>query len=449
MVGKERALAACAAAVAARAGAEQLEAVLMADESYLTRFATNHIHQNVGESNAVLTVRAAIGQRVGAAATNRLDREGILEAVNRAEAIARVQRDNPYWRSMPAPPVAAAGAAHDAVDGETAAFGPEDRARGVADIVAAASKAGLSAAGSYSTHLLEVAVVNSLGASTYAAGTSARVSAVIAGDTGSGYADATAGSVSCVDPAAAGCLAVRKALASADPQALPAGEYTVILEPRAVADMLQFLAFLGFGAKAAQEGRSFMAGRIGQPVLGPNITLWDDGQDPAGLPVPFDFEGVPRQKVMLVEGGVAKGLVHDSLTAGREGRASTGHALPPGMTYGPLPLNLFMAPGDSSLEEMIASTERGILVTRLHYVNPVHPLRVIITGMTRDGTFLVENGRIARPVRNLRFTESVLRALSDVDALSREREFKGGYFGGAVVPAIRVRRFAFTGTTEF
>jgi PmbA protein len=244
-------------------------------------------------------------------------------------------------------------------------------------------------------------------------------------------------------------IAVRKAIAAQNPEAIEPGEYTVILEPAAVADMLMFLGFLGFSALAAQEGRSFMCGQIGSRVMGDNITIWDDGLDPAGLPMPFDFEGVPKEKVVLIDRGIASGFVHDSATASQEDRLSTGHALPAPNTYGPMPINLFMAPGDSTLDEMISSTERGILVTRFHYTNPVHPVKVIITGMTRDGTFLVENGRVTRPVRNLRFTDSVPRAFSEVLSMSRERKLQAGYFGGALVPSMKVGRFAFTGATEF
>jgi len=179
------------------------------------------------------------------------------------------------------------------------------------------------------------------------------------------------------------------------------------------------------------------------------VTIWDDGTDPLGRPIPFDFEGVPKRKVVLIDRGVATNVVHDSATAAREGKESTGHALPAPNMYGPMPLNLFMAPGDSSVEEMVASTGLGVLVTRFHYTNPVHPVRAVITGMTRDGTYLVKDGRIAGPVRNLRFTDSVVRALTQVLAIGRERKFQPGFFGGAVVPALKVAGFTFTGATEF
>jgi len=448
MVGRQRATELCRLALGL-GQADQLEAVLMSEESSLTRFATNYIHQNVAETDARLTVRAAFGQRVGTASTNRLDDEGIRAVVAQAEGIARLQRENPLWRSLPAPPIAATGAAYEDVDPATRDCQPEVRAEAVGQLVGQVKAAGLSAAGKVSTGLTEVAVANSLGAEAYMAGTRAGITAVVSGETGSGYASRTAGRFGDLDPLAIGRTAVDKALASRDPQALPPGEYTVILEPPAVADMLQYLAFLGFSALAVQEGRSFMGGKLGQQVMGDNITIWDDGHDPEGLPLPMDFEGVPRQRVTLIERGVAKGLVYDTMTAGREGRESTGHALPPGFGYGPMPLNLFMAAGEDTLEGLIAGTERGILVTRFHYTNPIHPVKAIITGMTRDGTFLIEGGKVATPVRNLRFTESILRSLSSVDGITRERQYQGGYFGGMLVPAIRVSGFTFTGATEF
>jgi predicted Zn-dependent protease len=318
----------------------------------------------------------------------------------------------------------------------------------VAEIVGQARAVGMGAAGSYSTGAAELAVANSLGVLAYAATTVADLTVVVSGRNGSGYADQAAPAVGQLDPAKAGETAVRKALLSQDPRPLDPGEYTVILEPPAVADMLTFLGFLGFSAQAVQEGRSFMAGKIGTKIMGDNVTIWDDGTDPEGRPVPFDFEGIPKRKVMLIENGVARGVVHDSSTAAREGVQDTGHALPAPNVYGPLPLNLFLAPGDSSVDEMVASTGRGVLVTRFHYTNPVHPIRAVITGMTRDGTYLVEDGRISRPVVNMRFTDSLIRALSCVTAIGRERKLQAGFLGGALVPAIRVEGFAFTGATE-
>jgi predicted Zn-dependent protease len=211
------------------------------------------------------------------------------------------------------------------------------------------------------------------------------------------------------------------------------------------------MSYTGFSAVAMQEGRSFMVGKIGQQVVDPRVSIWDDGLSPAGLPVPFDFEGVPKRRVNLIEKGIARGVVYDSYRAGKENKPSTGHALPAPNAFGPMPLNPFFGPGDSTLDEMIAGTQRGLYVTRFHYNRPVDPKRVIITGMTRDGTFLIENGEIAYPVKNLRFTQSYLDALNTVEAIGRRPKLLSGMFGvgGASVPALKLGKFRFTGATEF
>jgi predicted Zn-dependent protease len=228
---------------------------------------------------------------------------------------------------------------------------------------------------------------------------------------------------------------------------LQPGDYTVILEEYAVADMLAFLGFLGFSAQAVHEGRSFM--KLGEQVVGDNVTIWDDGLDSSGLPMPFDFEGVPKSRLTLIEKGIARAVVHDSYTAGKEGKTSTGHALPAPNTMGPLPLNMFMATGEHSKEEMLASTKKGIWVTRFNYTRPVHPLKVVVTGTTRDGTFLIENGELAKPIKNLRFTQSYLDALSRVEMLGNSARLVTGFLGSSCVPALKIGAFTFTGATQF
>jgi predicted Zn-dependent protease len=211
--------------------------------------------------------------------------------------------------------------------------------------------------------------------------------------------------------------------------------------------MVNYMSYLGFSAQALQEGRSFM--RLGEQLVGPEITIWDDARDPSGIPVPFDFEGVPKQRLEIITQGVARAVAYDSYTAGREpGRVSTGHALPAPNSFGPVPHNLFLAPGSTPRRELGRSIQRGLWVTRFHYVNPVHPLKAILTGMTRDGTFLIENGEITRPVKDLRFTQSILEALSGVAAIGRETRLSGGFFGGVRVPALHLRRFRFTSATR-
>jgi predicted Zn-dependent protease len=206
------------------------------------------------------------------------------------------------------------------------------------------------------------------------------------------------------------------------------------------------LGYLGFSALAVQEERSFFepGKRIGSEL----VTIVDDGYDPAGLPLWFDFEGVAKQRVVLVEDGLCRGVVYDAQTAARDGVASTGHGLPAPNPWGPFPLNMFMDRGTSSREELVGGLDRGLLVTRFHYTNPVHPKLAIVTGMTRDGTFLVEGGRVVGPVKNLRYTQSYLAALAGTVAVASERKTLKGFLGGVVVPALRVEGWTFTGGTE-
>jgi predicted Zn-dependent protease len=239
-----------------------------------------------------------------------------------------------------------------------------------------------------------------------------------------------------------------------EPIQVEPGEYEVILEPYAVSELLSFLGYLGFHALALQEGRSFFCNAFGQRMADEKVTIYDDGLDPGGLQVPFDFEGIPKQKVIFFEEGVAKGVTYDSFTAGREGKDSTGHALIAPNTEGPIPLNLFLKRGDSSLEEMIRSVRKGIYVTRFHYINVVEPMKAVLTGMTRDGTFLIEEGEVKRPIKNMRFTESVLKALSRVSAISKDWRicsegtvYSRRFVTGVVAPAIKVDGFNFSGVS--
>jgi predicted Zn-dependent protease len=224
------------------------------------------------------------------------------------------------------------------------------------------------------------------------------------------------------------------------------GDYPVVLNHYAVTDLLDYLSYLGFSALAAQEGRSFY--EPGRRVGSPLVTVVDDGRDPAGVPEGFDAEGVPKQRLTLIEAGICRDLAYDAQTAAKAGRQSTGHGLPAPNPWGPLPTNLVMTPGETSFDELLGGLDRGLLVTRFHYTNPVYPKRMVITGMTRDGTFLVEGGRIVGPVRNLRFTMSYLDAMANVEAISRERRCLRGELGWFVTPALRLSSFAFTGATR-
>jgi predicted Zn-dependent protease len=422
--------------------ADQTMVTLESGESSLTRFANSKIHQNVSEYNARLGVRVAIGKRLGYATTNKLDDNSIKSVVQRAINFAKHSAENSDFVSFPGPkPIKEI----PSFDQQTANYSPEDRATAVRNMVSEATKLGASAAGSFSTGYEEFAVVNSLGINAYEAISLASLTTVMTADNGSGYADRVSERVGDFDPVEVAVEAAKRSVESQNPEPIDPGEYDVVLLPYAVAELLDFLAYMGFSALAVQEGRSFMCGRFGEQITGDNITIWDDGLDPRGLPRPFDPEGVPKQRVDLIVRGRANAVVYDSYTAHREGKESTGHATGGPGYFGPYPTNMFMEPGDSSVEEMIASTKKGIFVTRFHYVNVIHPISTTITGMTRDGTFLIENGRIIKPVRNLRFTDNVLERLSNVEMISKETKCEGI----AVVPAIKVKGFRFTGVTEF
>jgi len=425
--------------------ADQTEVFYSEGDTALTRFANNYIHQNVAERDANVSVRVVIGKKIGTASTNKLDETSVKLVVDKAIEIAQTQPENPQFVSLPE---AASYVDIDTFVPRTAEFSPIQRAEAVKIIVDEAQKKGVVASGAYSTSANELVIANSLGLFAEKKQTIASVNLVVTGDNGaSGYSSFITRDVADIDPKSLVVEAMEKCLKSFEPISIEPGDYTVILEPYAVGNLLSFLAYLGFGALSVQEGRSFMCDKIGKQIAGENITIWDDALNPAGLTSPFDYEGVPKEKVMLIENGIAKGVVYDSYTAGIEGIKSTGHGLPAPNSFGPVPLNMFMKEGDSSIEEMIASTQRGVYVTRFHYTNVVEPMTTTITGLTRDGTFLIENGKITKAVKNLRFTNSVLDALSKVSLISKETKLVEG-FGDDRVPAIKVDSFTFSGTTD-
>lgn len=425
--------------------ADQTEVTFTVVETGLTRFANSAIHQNVFESNAEVRVRAVLGKKIGVATSNSLDPVALRRLVDTAAAVARRQPENPDFVSLPGPrPIQRL----NACDEGTVTCTPEERAEMVRIVCTAAVDQGVSAAGALETAVREYAVANSLEVFAYDTQSTAGLSTVMSAESGSGYAEQNSVFIHALDPEGVAREAIDKALRSRYPVDLPPGEYVTLLEEYAVAEMLFYLAYIGLGAQAVQEGRSFMNGRFGQRIVDPRIDIWDDGWDPRGFPWSFDFEGVPKQRVEMIARGVANGVVYDSYTAYREGKESTGHALPAPNPYGPQPLNLFMGTGDATKEQMLASVERGLWVTRFHYVNVLHPTQTVLTGMTRDGTFLIENGQIVGPVKNLRFTQSVLEALSSVRMIGRDVKFCHPEVA-VVVPALLVDRFRFTGATEF
>ena len=427
--------------------AAETEVLVIREGGGLTRFADSQVHQSVTSDDWRVTVRAVTDDGgAGVATVGGADPLGAATAADRALALARLAPADPDFPGV-APP---APARRSDWDEATAGASPEQRA----DVVRAALSeidGDLSAAGFYRTGATELTAATSAGQRLYAPLSSAEMTMVVTGGSSTGYAEAGGRSAADVDPRATARHAVAKTRAGADPTGLDAGDWPVVLEPTAVAAIVQYLGYLGFGAKAVAEERSFATGRFGEAVLDPKVSIVDDAHDRGQVGLPFDFEGTPTDRVDLVRDGVLNGVVHDRRSARKAGTQSTGHALPPPNPLGPLPLSTAVEPGDGgSIDDLITGLERGLLVTRLHYVNVVHPRETVLTGMTRDGTFLVEDGRIVRPVRNLRFTQSAHEALAEVRAVSSATAFGSELlFGGGRQPALALPSFKFTGTTSF
>lgn len=434
-----------AARVARSLGVGDLEVMMGAGTHALTRFANNAIHQNVAERSGYLSIRALIEGRTARANTNRLDEEGIRDAVEQAIAVARLQAPDPALL-----PLAEATdyASPSRYFPDTAAITPEERAQAVREAVDAVAAESQTAAGIYSTGESAFALLNTNGVFAFHAETTAVFSITAMSPDSSGWAKRSSCSASDLDPRGAALIAARKAAGSRVPQEAAPGRYTVVLEPSAVVDLVGQL-FGDFSGTAVRDERSFLTGRLGQKLFGANVSIADDFDHPLQSGAAFDGEGVPRQKVTLVENGMVRNVVYGRQAAAEAGVKPTGHGFPVPTEVGEAPTNIVIAGGDTSVEAMIASTERGILVTRVWYIREVDPYQKIMTGMTRDGTFLIEDGKLAAGLKNLRFNQGLVELLSNVEALSPAVRAAGEETPDMVVPAMKVRDFNFTEVTRF
>jgi PmbA protein len=448
--------------------ADEIEVLFSGGRFALTRFANNTIHQNVADENHMVSVRTVFGGRTARASTNKFDSDSLRRVVASSEALAKVQHPDPDLLPMP-DSREAAGNADKGVRvtrvpsryfAETAAITPQLRADGVKKIVDVAQKNKLTTAGIFSSSESVEGIFNSRGLSDWHTQTLAEVSITMLGGDSSGWQKANSPDVANLDPLALAEIAGKKALDSAHPAEIPAGKYTVILEPAAVLDIVGFM-FWDYSGTAILDERSFLSGRIGTQLFGENITIWDDVTHPLQTGSPFDGEGMRRLRVPLVEDGVVRRVVYARGTAVRMKNSEykdkvgpvepTGHGFSLPNEVGEMPLNIVFAPTQNpqTLAQMIASTERGVLVTRLWYIREVDPYEKIVTGMTRDGTFLVENGKVQRGLRNFRFNQSLIHMLSGVEAMSVPVRSCGEESFDMVVPAMKVRDFNFTEVTKF
>jgi len=428
-------------------GMAAVEVLLQREAGGLTRFANSQIHQNVWREDLAANVRVVTDDgRVGVASIHTDDPAAVAQTARQAADIARLSPPDPAFPGLA--PMAKAGDVD--VDESTLAATPEDRAEAVRALLAEVDQR-YEAAGAYRTQADEIGVFNTEGQRSYAPRSSASLTLVVTGPSSSGWAEDGGRSRHDIDPAGAGRRAVDKVRAGADPTDVDAGQWTVVLEPPAVGTLAAYLAYMAFGGRDYLEGRSYAVGRLGEQVADERVSLTDDPRSPHAGGYPVDYEGTPTSTVELLAGGVLQSVVHDRNTAKQAGTDSTGNALPAPNTYGPMALYPIFTPGDGgSTADLVAGCERGLLVTRFHYTNVLNRKETTATGMTRDGTFLIQDGKVTKAVRNLRFTQSLIGALAQVEAVSSDIAYAGeGFEYGCRQPALRIAGFSFTGTTSF
>ena len=430
--------------------ADQTEVIVGSGETTTMRFANNHIHQPTSQLGDWIKVRLVVGKKIGVVSGNQLDKKSLRALVDRAMEICHYQKDDPGFKSLPGS-ARTILAGIDRYDDRTAKATPRVLAARVAPVIKKAQQNRLIASGKLSRSAGEMAIGNSLGVWAYQTETQVNLSTVLMNPLGgSGYASDLGWRLGQIQEKAVAEKATQKALKSQNPQTLMPGGYEVILEPAVFEEVMDFFAWLGPNARVYHEDVSYFKGRLGKKVFSPKLTIVDDPFDKRGLPTGFDYEGQPKKKLTIVRNGVIKNIAYDSYYAAKYKKKNTGHALPAPNTFGPLTGHLVIKPGKSSLSQMVGKVKRGLLVTRLWYIRSVHFGEMLLTGMTRDGLFLIENGEVVSPVKNLRFTESIPRMFKNIVEIGRDLQPYPSWGGGAnLCPPVRIADFRFTGGTDY
>jgi predicted Zn-dependent protease len=440
-------------------GADQVEASVFKVDNALTRYTKNMIHQNVVSTTQYLNLDLVVnGNKLGSTGINSVTDEALKTAVERALKIAKVSSPDPEFKSYVSPkPIKPLPEIYYK---STAELSPEDRVEAVKTIINTAmdyDKQVKWSAGSISNQTMTFAIANSLGVNAETKATRATVEVnTRAGDDaveGSGYAASFEMDVNKYDYESLANSAAKDAVNSINPKTIPIGEYEAILTPESVATFTRFIGMLGFSAKSYQEGYSFLTDKIGSQVFDEKLTIIDDGRSIETYnAVPFDGEGTPKKMISLVKNGVPENLVYDNYTANKDETESTGHSLPKfalGFFYRgvPMPVNMIVDTGDSKVEEMIEDTKKGIYLTRLHYVNPIRRDKAVISGLTRDACWYIENGEIKHAIKVMRFTDAVPKVMGSIDSLGDKSTVKKT--STVTTPFIKVPSFRFTGQSEF
>jgi predicted Zn-dependent protease len=416
----------------------QAEVVVSAGHAALTRFANSFIHQNVAEESVAIALRVEVDGRVSSSTATAASAESIERLVDATVESARLQPVDEEWPGLSqpaqAPPV-------DHFDEATASSSPDVRATMVRSFIGD----GPAAAGYLDTVGEEVVYANSLGHSLQGRHSRATLDGIHQTPTSAGTGHSTSVRLSDIDAAATGAIAFDRAQRSADAHDIKPGDYEVVLSPECMATICMFLGLYGFNAKVHQEGQSCI--RLGEAQFHSSVRLVDDATDERALGVGFDVDGTPKRRTVLVDDGTSASLAHSRRTAAKAGAESTGHALPMSTSWGPVPSNLFLAGGDQTVEDLIASVERGLYVAAFNYCRVLDPKSMAVTGLTRNGTFMIENGRITGAVTNLRFTQSFVQALTAVEGLGDDARFADSEFGPGLVhaPSARLASWNFTG----
>lgn len=418
---------------------------VMSGKLALTRFANSFVHQNVAESQRLVILKVADDGRVASASTTKLDDASLQAFVAHTLDTARLQPPDHDWPGL-APPADVPEVDH--FDEATAAAGPAERAAVVKAFVDAGN--GMRAAGYCETDEGDIYFANTAGQRAGGRYTRATVDGIHQTETSAGSGHQTSDRLADLDGGAVGALAADRARRAADAYDVKPGEYEVVLSPECAATIAVFLAGYGFQGKAFNEGQSFV--ELGAPQFDPSFQFWDDASAEGALGVTFDFDGTPKRRVDFVKDGVATALAHDRRSARIAGAESTGHAVPGSESWGPFPQDMFIGGGTTSVDDMIASIERGLYVSTFNYCRVLDPKTLVVTGLTRNGTFMIENGRITGAVTNLRFTESFVDALGPgrILHLGDDSRFGDSEFGPGVVhaPSLHLAGWKFTGGAE-
>ncbi len=438
---------------AKKLGATQTEVIITLRTSALTRLANSIIDQNVAENHANVTTIAYIGKRKGSTSVEVLDNASIASAVADAVKIAKISPENKDFKSIPAPQPLTEIPISETVSMNTVNATPEQRAEFATVAINSAhaiDKRIKAVAGAISNVTAERILMNSLGVEAHEIGTGSNVNLTVLAEDGSeqtaGWSADNRQDFTQLKIKEVAEQAAQKAANGFGMQFIEPDTYEVVLEPAAVGGFMFFMSYFGFSAAMYQDYVSFIRDKIGEKAFSEKFNLWDDGFDKRQVyRAAFDDEGMPKTKLEMVKDGVVKNLAYDTLTATKDGVATTGHNAKFRGRSMPFPGNLFVGEGDSNLDEMIAETKKGILITHFHYQNAVNPTQGIFTGLTRDGAWLIENGEIQYPLKTLRYTDSVLKFLANIDLIGKYSDIN---YGPAKIPPMKLPAFTITGSQK-